>query len=327
MTEFRSQFARYMEDMLELRIALGYSRNTYLPRLRRLDSFIAANFGECEFFSEDIVLGFIRSSARDGDPATGAKGRAGISRIFGEYLRSVGCDAYVLPKNFTVRKTKHEPYMMTDSELSAFFNEVDKISNSERDNMKRSTAAVMLRLIYTCGLRPGEGLRLKTKNVNIDTGEILVTETKLKKERIVVMHDDMKHLMRRYAMKVVLSGRDNTFFFPDQNGQSYMTTWLDNIVKTCFERSHSDIDRKLLPHVRTYDLRHRFASAALCRWLDEGRNLYNMLPYLRVYMGHKTLAQTAYYIHLLPENLLKSKGIEWDRLNDVIPEAEEEWED
>ncbi len=38
--------------------------------------------------------------------------------------------------------------MMTDSELSAFFNEVDKISNSERDNMKRSTAAVMLRLIY-----------------------------------------------------------------------------------------------------------------------------------------------------------------------------------
>lgn len=38
-------------------------------------------------------------------------------------------------------------------------------------------------------------------------------------------------------------------------------------------------------------------------------------------------SQFARYIHLLPENLLKSKGIEWDRLNDVIPEAEEEWED
>ena len=63
--------------------------------------------------------------------------------------------------------------MMTDSELSAFFNEVDRITDSEKDNMKRSTAAVMLRLIYTCGLRPGEGLRLKTKNVNIDTGEII----------------------------------------------------------------------------------------------------------------------------------------------------------
>ena len=326
MSEFKSQFARHMEDMLELRTALGYSRSTYLPRLCRLDSFIAANFGERECFSEDIVLGFIRSGAKKGEPARGANDRAGIARIFGEYLRSVGRDAYVIPKNFTVRKTKSEPYMMTDSELSAFFNEVDRITDSERDNMKRSTAAVMLRLIYTCGLRPGEGLRLKTKKVNIDTGENLVTETKLKKERIVVMRDDMTHLMRRYAMKVVLSGRDNTFFFPDQNGQSYMATWLDDIVKTCFERSHPGTDRELLPRVRTYDLRHRFASAALCRWLDEGRNLYNMLPYLRAYMGHKTLAQTAYYIHLLPENLLKSKGIEWDRLNDVIPEAEE-WED
>ena len=284
MSEFKSQFARHMEDMLELRTALGYSRSTYLPRLCRLDSFIAANFRERECFSEDIVLGFIRSGAKKGEPARGANDRAGIARIFGEYLRSVGRDAYVIPKNFTVRKTKSEPYMMTDSELSAFFNEVDRITDSERDNMKRSTAAVMLRLIYTCGLRPGEGLRLKTKNVNIDTGEILVTETKLKKERIVVMRDDMTHLMRRYAMKVVLSGRDNTFFFPDQNGQSYMATWLDDIVKTCFERSHPGTDRELLPRVRTYDLRHRFASAALCRWLDEGRNLYNMLPYLRAYM-------------------------------------------
>ena len=173
MSEFKSQFARHMEDMLELRTALGYSRSTYLPRLCRLDSFIAANFGERECFSEDIVLGFIGSGAKKGEPARGANDRAGIARIFGEYLRSVGRDAYVIPKNFTVRKTKSEPYMMTDSELSAFFNEVDRITDSERDNMKRSTAAVMLRLIYICGLRPGEGLRLKTKNVNIDTGEIL----------------------------------------------------------------------------------------------------------------------------------------------------------
>jgi integrase len=78
-----------------------------------------------------------------------------------------------------------------------------------------------------------------------------------------------------------------------------------------------------LPHVRVYNLRHRFASAVLNRWLDEGRDLYAMLPYLRAYMGHGTLSETAYYIHILPENLRKSPGIDWRVFDEMIPEVEE----
>lgn len=47
-----------------------------------------------------------------------------------------------------------------------------------------------------------------------------------------------------------------------------------------------------------------------------------MLPYLRTYMGHSSLSQTAYYIHILPENLMKSRKIDWNKLNDIIPEDE-----
>lgn len=35
------------------------------------------------------------------------------------------------------------------------------------------------------------------------------------------------------------------------------------------------------------------------------------------------ISQTAYYIHILPENLLKAHGIDWSKLNEVIPEVEE----
>ena len=324
MSNFSGQFGTYMEDMIELRTALGYSENTYLPRLRELDRFIKQNYTHADSFSKELVLEWAK--LREGESNANRELRAGIARLFGEYLRSVGCEAYVLPKNFTGGKKGFTPYMMTDAELTSFFAEADKLQNTSVDILRRCTAAVMLRLIYTCGLRPGEGLRLKTQNVNLDTGEILITETKLKKERIVVMHEDMRKMMRKFDMKVSLSGREHTFFFPDPDGQPHTTSWLDNVVKTCFYRTHSGIAPDTLPQIRTYDLRHRFASATLCRWLDEGRNLYNMLPYLRVYMGHRTLAQTAYYIHILPENLLKAKGIEWDKLNDVIPEAEE-WDD
>ena len=36
-------------------------------------------------------------------------------------------------------------------------------------------------------------------------------------------------------------------------------------------------------------------------------------------MGHNTITETAYYIHILPENLVKSSAIDWNKLNAVVP--------
>ena len=77
-----------------------------------------------------------------------------------------------------------------------------------------------------------------------------------------------------------------------------------------------------MPAVRVYDLRHRFATTVLNKWLDEKRNLSSRLPYLQTYMGHKDLAATAYYIHLLPEQLVKNAEIGWDSMNVLLPRCE-----
>ena len=86
--------------------------------------------------------------------------------------------------------------------------------------------------------------------------------------------------------------------------------------------SHADIDGKHPGKIRVYSLRHQFASACLNRWLDNGENLMAMLPFLREYMGHKNLSETAYYIHILPENLIKSPAIDWDKFNAMFQEVE-----
>jgi hypothetical protein len=48
-----------------------------------------------------------------------------------------------------------------------------------------------------------------------------------------------------------------------------------------------------------------------------------MLPFLREYMGHGSLSETAYYIHILPENIIKSSAIDWDKFNAMFPEVTE----
>lgn len=42
-----------------------------------------------------------------------------------------------------------------------------------------------------------------------------------------------------------------------------------------------------------------------------------LLPYLSAYMGHSEFTSTLYYVHLLPEKLRRSKGIDWDFLSRV----------
>jgi integrase len=49
--------------------------------------------------------------------------------------------------------------------------------------------------------------------------------------------------------------------------------------------------------------------------------LTNWLPYLSAYMGHSEFSSTAYYIHLLPERLVKASTIEWARFSELIPEV------
>ena len=222
----------------------------------------------------------------------------------GKYLASMGIPAFILPEKFTSGRSCFLPYIFTDSELKALFHVID-VQGGKENSLQPFLLSTVFRLIYTCGLRPNEGRMLKRESVNLATGEILITETKGHKERIVVMSDDMTELAASYARLRDAAYPDSPYFFPDRNGNSYSSPWMQNKFKAFFAAANPGVDPDMLPPVRIYDLRHRFASSALGRWLDNGENLFNRLPYLRAYMGHKELSATVYYIHLLPENLVK----------------------
>jgi len=56
----------------------------------------------------------------------------------------------------------------------------------------------------------------------------------------------------------------------------------------------------------------------MTRWMHEERDINSMLPYLSEYMGHSSLEDTAYYIHLLPEQIPTSKFTD---ISGVFPEV------
>lgn len=318
MSEFVSGFASKLDAMFDYRVARGYKRKTHISDLLKFDKFCADNFPEETELTREIVHAWVDSETITPRGLTNA---AGAIRQFGKYLSAIDKEAYILPDKFAPSRTVSSPYLFTDDELSMLFAEIDRLPQKKNEPFFHEIAPVLFRLIYTCGLRPNEGRELLTENVNLSTGEILVTNTKKNKERIVIMSDDMLLLCHRYDARRNIFSNGNPYFFPGSDGNAIVNVKINAALNRAWSAATCAPENLIPRSIRVYDLRHRFASACLNRWLDEGRDLMAMLPYLRAYMGHGSLSETAYYIHVLPENLIKSPSIDWRVFSEMFPEV------
>lgn len=315
MSEYISGIGPYIEKLFDYRCSLGYSGVTHHATLLNFDRFCAMNFPGTEELTEQMVLKWIAEDTR----AVYEKSIA--IRLLGKYMSAIGKEAYILPEKYVTQKFDFAPYIFTDEELRRLFSAIDQTNPTKAEPFIHVTAPVLFRLIYTCGLRPNEGRELKCENVHLDTGEILITNTKKKKERMVVMSEDMRSLMSSYYIERSSFGQGNDYWFPSASGGSITSAFQTRIFKNAWAAANPGVMKEELPPVRVYDLRHRFASAVLIRWLDKGESLKAKLPYLREYMGHNSLRETCVYIHILPENLTKSSAIDWTGFYDLIPEV------
>jgi len=319
MNRFASAFADKLDAMLEYRVACGFKKDSHLRNLLKFDAFCFEHFQDASALNHEIVHSWLDNETKLG---YGFNGIAGSIRQFGKYLNAIGEDAYVLPEKFGHHVNRLIPYILTDTELSALFASIDKLPTDNAEPFLAEIAPVLFRLIYTCGLRPNEGREILHSNINHDTGEVLIDHTKRNKERIVVMSDEMLAMCREYDFRRGVFSKGNPYYFPSNSGSAFTAPKLYKILNTAWFNAACSPQNPIPRPIRVYDLRHRFASACLNRWLDNGENLMAMLPYLRSFMGHSNLSETAYYIHLLPENLVKSAGIDWVKLNALLPEVD-----
>jgi integrase len=319
MSEFTSAFAPKIDAMLAYRTARGFKEETSLLNLLQFDGFCAEHYPEADKLTSEIVWGWLgeETSAE----VRSFTSRSSTIRQFGLYLNAVHEDAYVLPEKLRTRKPGAIPYNFTDDELTALFTEIDRLPANPNEPFLTEIAPVLFRLTYTCGLRPNEGREMLTENVNLDTGEIVITNTKRGKDRIVVMSDDMLGMCRRYNARRGIFGGGSLYFFPAKGGSAFTSAKIFAAFNRAWTAAVCSPQNPVPPSVRVYDLRHRFASARLNRWLDDGCDLFSMLPYLREYMGHHSLNETAYYIHILPENLMKSSAVDWAKFNAMFAEV------
>ena len=318
MDSFNSLFAMHMDDFIRYKEALGYSRSSYAKFLIHFDHFCLSTFPEETSLTKELLMQWAR--LRSNENANGLKRRMVALREFGKYLNAVGIEAYVIPSEMIGNFKPFFPYLFTDEGLSAFFAAADDMTPHKLSPYRQYIVPVIFRLLYCCGLRPNEVRLIRCADIDLQTGSIYIQDTKVHKDRTVVMSPDMLSLCNKYDARMRTVRKNRDYFFPHPDGTAYSACWVQNQFWKCWENAG-------IPHFRgtttprVYDFRHNYATRILMNWLEEGRDLYTWLPYLSAYMGHSTFSSTAYYIHLLPERLVKTSAIEWARFSDLLPEV------
>ena len=320
MSRYNSRFAKKIEEYNSFREAIGFS-DQHAKTLRRFDAYCSEFQPDAAELTRDVVRGWF-----DYELKISGRNLSGKGTAIRSFARYVSGNSYVLPPECIPKKQAFVPYVPDDNELFAFFEAVDSF-HDDKDPLIGITFSVLLRLIYSCGLRPREGRVIRSADIDFDTGELFVRKSKKRKDRIVVASDAMLGLLKEYRLKRSMWCRDGEdAFFIDASSRPIEPYRLNMHVKKCWAAATPGVLPGNLPNLRPYDLRHRFASELLQKWLDEGKDLYAMLPYMRAYMGHVRFEDTAYYIHLLPERLISSPGVDWEAI-DSIGLGDDIWND
>lgn len=309
-SNYRSAFADDIEAYLSLRRSLGYETKLYIRHLRNLDVFCAEEYPQTGVLSKEIVMSWIE--IRETECVGTQHIRAAVIRMFGRFQASEGKLAYILPEGILAPAQRYVPHISSDDELARLFIAVDLLPPDLRSHDRHYVLPVVLRLLLCCGLRPGEPLRLRREDVDLEESMLTIRDTKRHKSRLVAMSGDVVGLCKKYDEH---AGERELFFERPRRG-AYTAKWTAYHLARCYEQTNSGLTE---PPIRPYDLRHRFATTVLMRWVDEGINVQSSLPRLAQYMGHTEISDTLYYVHLLTDRLTSSPGINWKEFSDLYP--------
>jgi integrase len=311
---FAEKLNGHYDDMLKLRESLGYSVGKATQRVRKFIAYCGENYAESENVTKEMLDSYLQNT----DYKTNSTHNHEITKIrgFTRYLESVGVNAFIPGEDYSVKNIRYAPYVFSDCELIRLFEAIDCLPSYHTSPKREFIIPVLFRMMYCCGMRPSEPPSLLAEDVNLKSGEVYIRQSKAYKDRRILMSANLICLCREYVSRIM----PQKYFFEKTAGSRISIDWINNQFHICWR--NSGLPKRGNP--RPYDLRHNFATRTMMRWVNEGKDVAALSPYLSAYMGHTEFSATLYYIHLLPEHLLNSSGIDWARFSKIYPEVYDE---
>ena len=299
--------------------AVGYKYDAEALVLARFEAFTRREFPDLDTLTEASVQAWITAARGRGVKPATLQGLAAPTRELARWLGRRGVVAYLLPRAALPRPARYVPHIYTDAELAALFAQTDHCHYCSEVPLRHLVMPVLFRTIYACGLRCSEARLLRVADVDIDTGVLQIRDAKGAKDRQVPVSETLRNRLAGYHAQVAGQPGRREWFFPGTRPDQPLT--LGNVYHN-FRRFlwQAGISHGGPGHgPRVHDLRHTMAVNNLRSWFAHERDVGALLPVLQAYLGHSSIADTAYYLHLTAESYPDITARVQQAIGDVVP--------
>ena len=296
---FKSIFKNELNYFIKYKRSLGLKYENEIFRLRYIDDVLYKLKIKNKIITKNV---FYKLTERNNMQGENYARQYGVTKDFCKFLISNEYkNIYYEEKKFNI-VNNYKPVIFNDEEINLLFQTIDREKNNHINNKSYKlyySYSIIFRLLYACGLRISEVLKIEIKDINFNENTINIIDSKRHISRLVVFSNSMKKCLLDY---INLFKINNSLLF---------TNTRNNIInKKSLRKFYNNIliDSNLNKNAHIHDLRHIFCNKAFNQMLEKGYDENVVIVYLYKYMGHKTIKETEYYLHFTDYN--KNKLLE-----------------
>jgi integrase len=317
---FLSTLKSEMHDFLELRSSQGLRDYTKLYILESLDRYLVEIRALEKTLTATIIDSWLAENSKTMHINT-INNFVNFYAPFARYLNVMGIPAFI-PERPIYQRT-YAPHIFTTQEINTIFRTADEMAGRINGTLSRIQFPILLRLLYGCGLRLGEALRIRLSDFDVENGVLHIKNAKGNANRLVPMEISLTKMLEMYCC-ILFSGKDrNSFLFEREDGDARSPGWAQWYWDKLLAETGIDIPQ-LPPHSRNICLhcfRHTFAINSLRTNVTEDIEGVDITPLLSVYLGHKHLTGTQVYLHMSAENAEDIFKITSSDAKEIFPEV------
>ena len=308
MTEYKyvysSQLKDYFLAFLNYKETAKQDVFSYAFLFKQIDEFLVCRGYDRPYIDRDIYRAWIDERIATVSAVTIHR-LSSMMRSFLIFTTKMGNECYIPPPRKRPERT-YVPHVFSHDEIDALFKAVDKLRLKNRCTQNTlHMMPALFRVLYSTGMRLGEALELRNKDVDMKAHVIKLRKTKNWHERISPINVSLEAVLQEYLtnrsrIPTEGIGRPDGYFFCGAKGQKCHPS----TVRNWFHAARKEAG--ILYYGRegggnVHCLRHTACVHVLMKMVQSGKDPFCCLPTLTSFMGHRNVQDTEYYLHLSEE--------------------------